>query len=654
MLDMTGPVAQVAVDMPLAHLDRPFDYRIEPDQLDRAVPGVRVKVRFAGRIRSGFILSVSDTSPRPGLLPLREVVSAEPVLTSQIAELARRVAVHYAGGFADVVRLAVPPRHAATERAVPPQYPEPVLNPGGGPLSEYYRLGAEFIAGVRNGAPPRAAWGVLPAAAPAGDWMAGFLEAAQAALAAGRGALLLVPDGEELAELQRRAGERFGAGSFVVLSAAAGPAARYRAFLAVLRGQVKLVLGSRSAVFAPVRDLGLIALWDDGDDTWAESRAPYPHSREIVALRAHTERSALILAAHARTAEVQALVRSGWLANISLPADQVRAGAALVRVAAADDRALERDPAARVARVPHDAFEVLRHGLLTGPVLVSVPRAGYRPALACQRCGTRACCPRCGEGLADSGGQRVSCRWCGPVDWRCPHCQDRRLRAMVVGVQRTTEEFGKAFPGIRVLTSAADRRVSQVEAQPAIVLATPGAEPRAVDGYAAALVLDAASTLARPDLRAAEEALRRWLAVVGLVRPAADGGTVLVVGPSGERPVQALLRLDPIGFAERELAERSAAGFPPAVKLITIEGPTTAVQEANRQLELPGDAQRVGPFPLAQTDPVSAEPVSRLTLRCDLASAAELVAAVRVVLSVRAATKAPGALRVRVDPQQLD
>ena len=105
----------------------------------------------------------------------------------------------------------------------------------------------------------------------------------------------------------------------------------------------------------------------------------------------------------------------------------------------------------------------------------------------------------------------------------------------------------------------------------------PSRPPQA--GYAGAVLLDTPLLLLRQDLRAAEEALRRWLNVVALVRSGADGGSVIAVGESSGRALQALVRVDPGGFAARELAERAAARFPPAVKLITIEGPAEALGE---------------------------------------------------------------------------
>ncbi|MDP9416473.1 MAG: hypothetical protein M3P48_01220, partial [Actinomycetota bacterium] len=113
------PVARVLVDVPLAHLDRPFDYLVPESLSGPAQPGVRVRVRFAGQEHDGFVLERVEASEHTGRLErIRRVVSPVPVLAPEIAELAREVADRYAGTAADVLRLAVPPRHAAAERAV--------------------------------------------------------------------------------------------------------------------------------------------------------------------------------------------------------------------------------------------------------------------------------------------------------------------------------------------------------------------------------------------------------------------------------------------------------------------------------------------------------------------------------------------------------
>ncbi|MFT3969725.1 MAG: primosome assembly protein PriA [Micropruina sp.] len=643
-------VARVAVDMPLPHLDRPFDYAI-PDELASAVvPGCRVKVRFAGRQRDGYVLEVAAASDADReLSPLLKVVSSEPVLRPEIAAVIRDVADHYAGTFADVVRLAVPPRHGMTETADPADYPRPHAPDGDPVVLPKYPHGASLLRALGGDVAPRAALCLAPVARPVGDWAAALIEAASATLAGGRGVLLLVPDASDLTRLEVRCAEAFGRGSFVTLTAEKGPAARYRAFLAAARGQVRLVLGTRAAAFAPVADLGLIAMFDDGDDSWAEPRAPYPHARVVAALRATRQRCGLLYVGYARSTETQAMADRGWLVPVELPGPARREACPVVRATDDGTAPAGRDPAVH-SRLPHEVFTTIRAGLASGPVLVQVPRAGYMAGLACARCRTVARCPSCGHPLAGERAERGPvpvCRACGVrPDWHCADCGSAELRAPRVGVVRTAEELGRAFPQTPVVQSSGDHPVAEVGAEPALVLSTPGVEPMAAGGYAAAVLLDAEVLLARADLRAAEEALRRWLAAVALVRGASDDGSVVVAGPASARAIQALVRLDPAGFAERELADRAEVGFPPATRLVSLEGGVQAVEDAVRAIHAETGVVPLGPVPVADGE-------VRALLRTPLGAGRALVAAAKAVQIRRTAHKEDGSLRVRVDPAVL-
>jgi primosomal protein N' (replication factor Y) len=301
-----------------------------------------------------------------------------------------------------------------------------------------------------------------------------------------------------------------------------------------------------------------------------------------------------------------------------------------------------------------------------GPVLVQVPRAGYLVALVCQQCREPMRCGFCGgptragaSGVAEVPTVRASCAWCGrpQIDWECPICGSRQVRAPIVGAERTAEELGKAFPQTRVRQSIGGNRIAAVADHPAIVVTTPGAEPPADGGYAGAVVLDTPLLLLRQDLRAAEEALRRWLTVVALVRSGADGGSVIAVGESSGRALQALVRVDPGGFAGRELAERAAAHFPPAVTLITIEGAAEAVDEFTSLIQPPLHTEVLGPVEAdARQRPAedgSGPVIQRLTVRAPLGEGADLVRAVKEVAAIRSARKSSGSLRIRVNPVDL-
>jgi primosomal protein N' (replication factor Y) len=666
------------VDVSLAHLDRPFDYLVPQRLAAAAVPGCRVRLRFAGQLAGGYLLARLAASDHPGRLSyLERVVSPEPVLRPEIATLAREVADRYAGTLADVLRLAVPPRHAAAEAAPDDGSPaadgpaagrhagSPAHRAGGarppapepGPWARY-PAGPAFLAALADGRAPRAVWTALPGP----DWPAEIALAAAATAASGRGTLIVLPDARDLGRAGRALAGVLRPGSHACLAAGLGPAERYRRWLAVSRGQVRVVAGTRAAMFAPVHDLGLVVIWDDGDDLHAEPRAPYPHAREVLALRAHRAGAAALIGGFARTAEATSLVSSGWAAALAAARPQVRACAPKVRAAGADTE-LTRDSEARSARIPGLALRTARAGLGRGPVLVQVPRRGYVTAVACENCRASARCAVCGGPLAlATGTGPAACRWCGRSDpgWRCPVCGDPRVRAVVTGSGRTAEELGRAFPGTPVVVSGGASVLTAVPAAPALVVATPGAEPHAEGGYAAAVLLDGWVLLGRPSLRAAEEALRRWLNAAALVRPGPAGGEVIVVAEASLPVVQALIRWDPAAHAEQELAERHALRFPPAVRMAAVSGPERAVAELMAAAELPPDAEVLGPVtPEGTAAPAGNGPgqrpadTVRMLVRVPRSGASALAGALQAAQAVRSARKDAGPVRVQLDPAEL-
>ncbi|MFI6866366.1 hypothetical protein [Nocardia sp. NPDC050406] len=891
------PIARVLPLLEPAHLDRDFDYLVPPEMDGLAQPGVRVRVRFSGRLVDGFVLERLEKTEHTGkLVKLDRVVSGERVLTPEILRLVEAVAARYAGTRADVLRLAIPPRHARTE-AEQAKPAKPARGTGGkakavlmagntGPVSgvaeaEKYSgssdsdpsdesakpvttaaagstasaavaadpacahdggavettapsradesglaetpivaSGAErgeaeaanpaaadidsggnarrgsgpagnaeeaapvdrtagvdvdpavvgdcdaadpavvvapaedrgqsaasavgvtdatadsasaetegvesadsdapaddrtavaaggppsvgvadpvaaivdsdefeewsryvharsFLTAVAAGRGPRAAWQAVPGE----DWARRLAELAAVTVRSGRSAILMVPDQRDLDRVLTECVALVGE-SAVGLSAGLGPSARYRRWLAALRGTARVVVGTRSAVFTPVHDLGLIALWDDGDDTYAEPRSPYPHAREVAMLRAHETGAAFVAAGFARTAEVQAIVESGWAHDLLAERSVLRARMPRIYAPGDNDAAMERDPIARAVRIPGQAFLAARRALAAGdPVLVQVPRRGYIPALACAKCRTPARCRHCNGPLAlpDTGsaagatprsGSRElgvaavrtptgeaahspSCRWCGITEaaFRCGACGSRALRAVVIGAVRTAEELGRAFPGVPIRGSGGKEVLSSVPEGPQVVVSTIGAEPPVPGGYGVALLLDGWALLGRADLRAAEDALRRWMSAAALVRA---NGQVIVMAEPTIPTVQALVRWDPVGHAHFELSGRTEVRFPPAVRLAAIDGTTDTIAELLGEAQLPGDVEVLGPVPLPfgarkpfSGDATPAE-VERMILRTDRAHGATLARALAAALAVRSSHRSDGPLRVQIDP----
>ena len=691
----TDPVASVAVDISLPHLDRYFDYCVPESMSQAAQPGVRVRVRFAGKLVDGFILERRPKSDSQRALSLLvSVVSDEVVLPAELAFLCRRVADRYAGSLADVLRSAIPPRHAATEmkvseRSGTDQTVTAISSNDSDPWHGYVG-GSALVERIQQGKGPRAVWTV----APGDDWAA--MVAALVANADGSdiGSLVVVPDSRDIARLGAALDDVLGHGRHSTLTAEGSAAQRYGEFLRALRGEAGVVIGTRAASFAPVQKLGLIVIWDDGDDSLVDPRAPYWHARDVLAMRAELLNAAFVVGSTSRSVECASMIATGWAREVVRPRADVRERAPRVTVvggASASDREMERDPAARSARMPHLAWAIAKDALRTGPVLVQVPRRGYIPALSCQRCRAPARCAACSGPLSLSSGHAIAaCSWCGRLagDWKCPTCSGTALRAMRVGERRTADELGRAFPGVPVITSGRDNadgdragrdnaghgKVDRVDSQPALVVCTPGAEPIADGGYSAALLLDTASMLARPDLRAAEEALRRWMNVVSLVRPRSSGespgespgesragqgeqggqgGQIVVHAESDLAVVQALVRHDPAGFAENELRERSALRLPPTWRVAELVGAVVDVASLLSHVRLPDSATVLGPVPYERAQgggKSSGVAFVRALVSAPIDDGIALATALRAGAAIRSAGKLGGPVTIRLDP----
>ncbi|WAA64451.1 primosomal protein N' [Microbacterium oxydans] len=619
-------IARVLLDSPLPQLDRLFDYAL-PAELGDVPLGVRVRVplRTVGRVIDGYVVEIDteDDADRP-LSEVESVVSPVPVLPERLHTLARRVADRAAGSASDVLRLVIPKRQVRVEKAWTADTPTATPTPEAQSVADevvalYDGLGAVLDEGGRAAveAVPQLVDGVQ-------GWARLLAAAAARMLTAGKSSILIVPDHRDLDRLLAALDTLVPADAVVRHDSRQTNPDRYRAFLRTLEDVPCIVVGNRSAVYAPVV-AGLVAIWDDGDPLLGEPLAPYVNARDAALVRRELEGSALVFAGHTRTTDVERLVVLGWLQDITA----VRR--VLPRVVLSTPQEMEQPTA---QRMPSSAFLAARNAAAEGPVLVQVSRPGFSPSLVCAECRAPARCPHCGGPLgARHRGAVPVCGWCGrgASAWTCPACSSTKLRLASSGSERTADELGRAFPGVRVIVADSAHPVERVDAKPALVVATRGAEPIADGGYRAVVLLDGPRMLQAPDLRIAESCLRWWSNAAALAAP---GAPIHLVGVNGAA-AKALATWNQAGHARSELESRAPLHMPPTTRVALVQGSVPAVGRALAaltELALPGDAV-LGPVPVESDD---IPPRVRALVRFDYGAGTRVATALRAAVVAEA------------------
>ncbi|PCE13770.1 preprotein translocase subunit SecA [Microbacterium sp. SZ1] len=646
MVTQSRRVARVLLDSPLPQLDRLFDYAI-PDELGEVGTGVRVRVplRTAGRVLDAYVveLDLEDDADRP-LSEIESVVSSVAVLPDRLYRLARRTADRAAGSASDILRLVIPKRQVRVEKAWTNDAPAVKASDAAreatrGVIDAYDGLDAVL---EQHG---RAAVEAIPQQRDEEQgWASLLAAAATSVLDGGASSILIVPDHRDLDRLLAALESVAPEGTVVRYDSRQTNPDRYRAFLRSLEESPCIVVGNRSAVYAPVQ-AGLVAIWDDGDPLLGEPLAPYVNARDAALLRQEQEGSALLFVGHTRTTDVERLVARGWLQDVRARRR------VLPRVILSTPQEMEAPTA---QRMPSSAFLSARNAAAEGPVLVQVSRPGFAPSLVCAECRAPARCAHCGGPLgAKHRGAVPVCGWCGrgARAWSCPVCSSTKLRLASSGSERTADELGRAFPGIRVIVADSAHPVERVADKPALVVATRGAEPIAEGGYRAVVLLDGPRMLQAPDLRIGEACLRWWSNAAALAAP---GAPVHLVGVDGA-VARALATWNQAGYARAELAERAPLHMPPAARVALVEGSSAAVGRALsslRELALPADAV-LGPVPVESDD---VPPRVRALVRFDYGAGSRVATTLRaaVVAEAVAARRGKGrssrsTLSVRLD-----
>jgi primosomal protein N' (replication factor Y) len=514
------PYARVRVDTGVFHLDQLYDYQI-PEKLSEFIQvGVRVQVPFGGRETEGIVVERVGVPERAGeLKSITKVLSAVPVATTQSLLLIETVAAHFACNPWDVIRSAIPPRVASVDKNFA-HYG--LHNQNKGKYSVEFQTLAPFIQ--------------------AHDQVVKLV-----LNTTGSGSVLVIAPDEKDVDLIVRALDADGVIA-LKLTAAMPREERYRNYLQAMHGEKCVVVGTRSAIFAPVNNLSAIIVHKESSHDHYEIRSPGWNSRSVALMRSKDEAIKLVLTGFSPSIEVSQLIDQREVKYLNSKES------VSVKAFAPSEGAL----------LPGRIFSEVKKALLVGPVLFIAPRKGYGNALLCAHCRNVALC-ECGGRLSVAAKLKApSCVHCGKVfqGWKCSFCNRDKQYLAGRGIERAAEEISRAFPKFPVIISAGDVIKDRIEHKPALVLATSGAQPQVEGGYAAVVILDGMRFFSHTDLRTQERARELFLETSSLI---SKDGTVLLVIDDSHPIVSAIARWNVAPLLKRELSERTELHLPPSV-----------------------------------------------------------------------------------------
>ena len=507
-----------------------------------------VSVPFHGRTLRAWVLG--PAAERPGrILPVRRVLSRSPLVDDRLLALARWMAERYVVPLSLAIGTMPPPRVASEETAPAGEGPGHALNLVVPRKLERYGGGPGLLRGCTQGS---GAFVIRPLPEDEADVC---LQAVGECVRGGRRAVVVVPEGEPLPGTARAVAEAVG--DSAVLYVGGEPRQRYRAWLDMLAGRYQVVVGTRSAVFAPVPNLGLLWVHREAHPGHREERAPRHHIRDVALARARLEGAVCVLAGLATSTETAALAEAGAIAVVRPTRSDERAASPLVETTAPE----REDRSPRLGRLLHDA---------DGAFLL-VSRLGYGVARACRRCGEPARCAHCSGPVVLREGQ-ASCAVC-QADAVCPTCGSGRFAIERGGTERVEEWAGRVtgLPVARVESAA-----EAIPPEPGRVIVGSAAAVKdfgSTEPVGLVAILDPDRARRREGLSAPDLALATWMEAATWAGPRGRGGRVLVhTRESGDPAIQALIRWDPDVLHRAERARREAAGFPPGHPVFRVAG----------------------------------------------------------------------------------
>ena len=447
-----------------------------------------------------------------------------------------------------------------------------------------------------------------------------YLQAIADCLARGRQALVLVPEIGLTPQLLSRFRARLGVPVHATHSGL-NDGERARTWAAALRGEARVVVGTRSAVFTPLPEAGLIVIDEEHDGSYKQQDGIRYHARDFALVRGKALDVPVLLGSATPSLESLHNARAGRYAHLRLSRRAGEARPPRVRVLDVRKRPLD---AGLSPELLDAAGKALAAG---GQVLVFKNRRGYAPVLLCHDCGWSAQCRRCSTPLqgtpmtVHAGGRRLQCHHCGarqPVPLACPDCASLALQPQGIGTERIEELLAQRFDAVPVLRidrgstrrrGALEQHLDAFGTQPGVLIGTQMlAKGHDLPNLTLVCVVGIDEGLFSADFRAAEKLAQLLIQVAGRAGRADKPGEVLLQTHHPDHPLlQTLIAGGYHAFAETELQQREAAGFPPFAHLALlraeakhVDAPMQFLRAAKTLLQPFADAEALSDTSAAQ------------------------------------------------------
>ena len=608
------PIASVLVDTPVSSLEGIYDYLVPEIFDESAVTGTKVLVEFGSGKAEGLVVGRKDKSDQTQKLkPILDLTSPSGMVSETVISHIEMVRNRFGGSFWTVLNSAVPSRVAKEEKLIisaastnesssfdSPELRELIGRADFGQLLSKQRL----------------KWGINFPIATDPNWF--LLEIVKLRAQVSQ-ILLIVPDEKDISTLSAVLANHFG-DQIIELGSHLSKSFRYRNFLKTRYMTPKVIISTRSGVFAPLEKNATVIVLSDLDSSHYELHSPGWNTRDVTLLRDHF--TSLIFISPSHSLEIARLIEIGWLEKKLYKQKNTQ-------------RFLTNENG-------NSYVSSIKKGISNGNVLVSVSEKGYANLFLCSKCRNTANC-ECGGKLQIDGSKKIpKCYLCQTEykNWKCSFCADNRPFVIAKGIERTAEEIGRAIPKIAILVSSGNKQISSVPSGRHIVVSTAGSEPNGV--YSSVVMLDGEKIFNRPSLRAEELAKFHWFS---LLSKASNSAEIFLSLPNHHPSVQCLLRGDSLANAASELSSRDKAKLPPFYRVAVVVGDKPEISKFAENLRNDKTYEITGPITIDSYQ-------SKLLIRVKLAEGSLLVDLLDDVIKVQA-LKRRKIFSIRFDPFDL-